>query len=222
MSYLKKAWQKPQTRSKAYEIVDNVLSAVTHGIGFGLAVAGLVILIVVAAKSGSPIKIVTFTIYGACLVLLYLFSTLYHSLIFTRAKNVFQIFDHSSIFLLIAGSYTPYSLVAIGGIWGWILFGLIWSLTIIGIIYYIFNRGKHTYFDTFLYVFMGWLIILSARYLYVRLTPTGFWLLVMAGIAYTVGAIFYTMQNIPYIHVFWHIFVMLGSILMYFSVLLYV
>ena len=222
MSFLKRAWQKPTSRSKAYKILDNVLSAVTHGTGFGLAVAGLVVLIVVAVHSGSPLRVVTFTIYGACLVLLYLFSTLYHSLIFTKAKNVFQILDHSSIFLLIAGSYTPYSLVAIGGAWGWVLFGLIWVLTIIGIIYYIFNRGKYTIFDTILYVFMGWLVILSARYLYVRLSPTGFWLLVLGGVAYTVGAFFYTMQNIPYIHVFWHLFVMLGSILMYFSVLLYV
>lgn len=218
----KEIWQEPKQRSKNYYILDNVLSAITHGIGFGLAIAGLVILIVKAASTGSVMRIVTFTIYGSCLVLLYLFSTLYHSLIFTRAKNVFQIFDHSSIFLLIAGSYTPYSLVAIGGAWGWTLFGLIWGLTIFGIIYYIFNRGKHVVFDTVLYVLMGWLVILSGSYLYVRLSPVGFWLLVGGGIAYTVGAILYSMRNIPFIHVIWHLFVMLGSILMYFSVLLYV
>lgn len=219
---LKKLWQKPFERTRTYYLLDNIFSAITHGIGFGLAVAGLVILIVKAAHSGSALKITTFTIYGSCLVLLYLFSTLYHSLIFTKANKVFQIFDHSSIFLLIAGSYTPYSLVAIGGAWGWTLFGLIWGLTIFGIIYYIFNRGKHVIFDTILYVFMGWLVILSGSYLYTRLSPTGFWLLVGGGIAYTVGAIIYTMQNVPYIHVIWHLFVILGSILMYFSVLLYV
>ena len=125
---LKELWQEPKKRSKTYDILDNIFSAITHGIGFGLAVAGLVILIVKAAHTGSPMRVVTFTIYGSCLVLLYLFSTLFHSLIFTKARNVFQIFDHSSIFLLIAGSYTPYSLVAIGGAWGWTLFGLIWSL----------------------------------------------------------------------------------------------
>lgn len=219
---IKNLWQKPQTRSKTYYLLDNIFSAITHGIGFGLAVAGLVVLIVKAAQTGNALRIVTFSIYGACLVLLYLFSTLYHSLIFTRARNIFQIFDHSSIFLLIAGSYTPYSLVAIGGVWGWTLFLLIWGLTIFGIIYYIFNRGKHVIFDTILYVAMGWLVILSGSYLYVRLSPTGFWLLVGGGIAYTVGAIMYTMRNVPYIHVIWHLFVMLGSILMYFSVLLYV
>lgn len=215
-------WQEPIQKTKTYKILDNVFSAITHGIGFGLSVAGLVILIVRAVASVNALKVVTFSIYGSCLVLLYLFSTLYHSLIFTKAKNVFQIFDHSSIFLLIAGSYTPYSLVAIGGAWGWTLFGLIWGVTVFGIIYYIFNRGKHVIFDTIIYVLMGWLVILSGSYLYVRLSPTGFWLLVSGGIAYTVGALIYTMKNIPYIHVIWHLFVMLGSILMYFSVLLYV
>lgn len=219
---MKDIFTEPTERSKTYQILDNIFSAITHGIGFGLAVAGLVVLIVKAAHTGNAMRIVTFTIYGVCLVLLYLFSTLYHSLIFTKARNVFQIFDHSSIFILIAGSYTPYSLVAIGGAWGWTLFGLVWGITIIGIIYYIFNRGKHAIFDTILYVAMGWLVIFSGNYLYTRLTPVGFWLLVSSGIAYTVGALLYTMKRIPYIHVIWHLFVMLGSILMYFSVLLYV
>lgn len=218
----KNLWREPPTRSKTYHILDNIFSAITHGIGFGLAVAGLVILIVKAASTGSALRIVTFTIYGSCLILLYLFSTLYHSLIFTKARNVFQIFDHSSIFLLIAGSYTPYSLVAIGGAWGWILFGLVWGLAISGIIYYIFNRGKHVIFDTILYVAMGWLIIFSGPYLYQRLTATGFWLLFASGVAYTVGAVLYAMKGIPFIHVIWHLFVVLGSILMYFCVLLYV
>lgn len=219
---MKELWHEPGHRSKAYHIVDNVLAAVTHGIGFGLAIAGLVILIVKAAASGNAMRIVTFSIYGSCLVLLYLFSTLYHSLIFTKARPLFQIFDHSSIFLLIAGSYTPYSLVAIGGSWGWLLFSLVWGIAISGIIYYIFNRGKHVIFDTILYVALGWLVIFAGNYLYTRLTPTGFWLLLSSGIAYTVGAILYSMRRIPFIHVVWHLFVLLGSILMYFSVLLYV
>lgn len=219
---IKELWQKPKQRSKTYYILDNIFSAITHGIGFGLAVAGLVILILKAVSTGSTLRIITFSIYGSCLVLLYLFSTLYHSLIFTKARNVFQIFDHSSIFLLIAGSYTPYSLVAIGGPWGWGLFSVIWALTIFGIIYYIFNRGKHVVFDTALYVLMGWLVIFSGGYLYVRLSPVGFWLLVGGGVAYTVGALLYLMRNIPFIHVVWHLFVMLGSMLMYFSVLFYI
>lgn len=219
---IKGLWRQPQPRSKTYYLLDNIFSAITHGIGFGLAVAGLVILIVKAAQSGNALRIVTFTIYGSCLVLLYLFSTLYHSLIFTKARKLFQIFDHSSIFLLIAGSYTPYSLVAIGGFWGWALFSLIWAVAVGGIIYYIFNQGKHVIGDTVLYVALGWLVILSGPYLYQRLTPPGFWLLLTGGIAYTVGACLYSMRSIPFIHVVWHLFVMLGSMLMYFSVLFYV
>ena len=219
---MQKIWQEPEQRPKSYYILDNTLSAVTHGIGFCLSVAGLVLLIIKAAATHSPLRIVTFTIYGSCLLLLYLFSTLFHSLIFTRARNVFQIFDHSSIYLLIAGSYTPYSLVAIGGKWGILLFSLVWLIAIFGIVYYIFNRGKHVILDTVLYVAMGWLVILAGNYLYVRLSPVGFWLLVGGGVAYTVGAFLYTMKRIPFIYVICHLFVILGSALMYFSVLFYV
>ena len=219
---MQKIWQEPEQRPKSYYILDNTLSAVTHGIGFCLAIAGLVLLIIKAAATHSPLRIFTFTIYGSCLLLLYLFSTLFHSLIFTRARNVFQIFDHSSIYFLIAGSYTPYSLVAIGGMWGILLFSLVWLIAVFGIVYYIFNRGKHVILDTVLYVAMGWLVILAGNYLYVRLSPVGFWLLVGGGVAYTVGAFLYTMKRIPFIHVIWHLFVILGSALMYFSILFYV
>lgn len=219
---IKDLWKEPDNRSKTYNIVDNVLSAVTHGIGFGLSVAGLVILIVVAAHSGNAMKIVCFTLYGSSLVLLYLFSTLYHSLVFTRAKRVFQIFDHSSIFILIAGSYTPYTLVAIGGAKGWVLWGIIIALSVFGILFYIFNPGKYVALNTVIYVLMGWMVIFASADLYPVLGPKGFWLLVGGGVAYTIGAILYSMRRIPYIHVIWHLFVMLGSILMYFSILLYV
>ncbi|CAM3108475.1 hemolysin III [Lactobacillus bombicola] len=219
---LKEFWQEPQKRTKRYYIIDNTLSAITHGIGFCLAIAGLILLIIKAISTHSTVRIITFSVYGICLLLLYLFSTLFHSLIFTKARNIFQIFDHSSIFLLIAGTYTPYSLVAIGGRWGWFLFSLVWLLAILGILYYIFNRGKHRILDTIIYVGMGWLVILVAQQLYVRLSPTGFWLLASGGVAYTVGAFFYTMRRIPYIHVIWHLFVILASALMYFSVLFYV
>lgn len=219
---LKEFWQEPQKKTKRYYVWDNTLSAVTHGIGLCFAVVGLILLMIKAISTQSRLRFITFMVYGICLVLLYLFSTLFHSLIFTRARNLFQIFDHSSIFLLIAGSYTPYSLVAIGGKWGWILFSLIWLVAIFGIVYYIFNRGKHVIMDTILYVGMGWLVILAGKYLYVRLSPVGFWLLVGGGIAYTIGAFFYTMKRIPFIHVIWHLFVILGSGLMYFSILFYV
>ena len=209
----KQLWQEPKNRSKTYNILNNIFSAITHGIGFCLAVAGLVILIVKAAHTGSAVRVTAFTLYGSSLIILYLFSTLYHSLIFTRARRVFQIFDHSSIFILITGTYTPYTLVAIGGAKGWVMFG---------ILFYIFNQGKHVILDTILYVLMGWIVIIASSTLYPVLGPTGFWLLVWGGIAYTVGAILFSMRGVPYIHVIWHMFVLLGSILMYFSILFYV
>ncbi|KRM98040.1 hemolysin III [Lactobacillus taiwanensis DSM 21401] len=218
----KQLWQEPKNQSKTYNILNNIFSAITHGIGFGLAVAGLVILIVRAAHTGSALRVTAFTLYGSSLVILYLFSTLYHSLIFTRARRVFQIFDHSSIFILITGTYTPYTLVAIGGVKGWIMFGIILALAIFGILFYIFNQGKHVILDTILYVLMGWIVIIASSTLYPVLGPTGFWLLVWGGVAYTVGAVLFSMCGVPYIHVIWHMFVLLGSILMYFSILLYV
>ena len=145
---LKQLFIERNNRSKAYYLLDNIFSAVTHGIGFGLSVAGLVILIVTAVSTGSPIRVVSFTLYGTSLVLLYLFSTLYHSLIFTKANKVFQIFDHTSIFILIAGSYIPYTLVAIGGMKGWWMFGLITGLAVLGILYYILIPGNHIIFNT--------------------------------------------------------------------------
>lgn len=218
---IKNLFAVPKERSKKYVILNEVLGAVTHGIGTALAIAGLVVLVVSAAKTGDAMRITTYTIYGSSLVLLYLFSTLYHSLYFTKANHVFQIFDHSSIFILIAGSYTPYTLVGIGGSKGWWMFGVIWALAIFGILYKIFNVGKNSIFETILYILMGWMVLLSADPLYNVLGPTGFWLLVWGGVAYTFGALLYSMRNVPFIHVVWHVFVMIGSILMYFSVLLY-
>lgn len=215
-------WQPVKGRPKSYYIIDNVLSSVVHGIGFGLSIAGLVILVVRAAHSHSALRVTTFAIYGACMILLYLFSTLYHSLVFTKANKVFQIFDHSSIFIAIAGSYTPYTLVTIGGAKGWVMFGIIWALTVFGILYYIFNQGKHVIGDTVLYIAMGWMVILAGSQLYFSLGPTGFWLLVSGGIAYTFGCLFFSMRGLPYSHVIWHFFVLLGSILIFFSVLFYV
>lgn len=218
----KKIWQKPQHQAKVIPLLDNIFSAITHGIGFGLAVTALVLLIIRAASTHSPLRVVTFSIYGASLILLYLFSTLYHSLIYTKARKVFQIFDHSSIFLSIAGCYTPYSLVAIGGIKGWLIFGIIWGITVFGILYYILAKNKNSIIEVIMYIAMGWLVIFSAPQLYSYLGTTGFWLLVAGGISYTIGALFYSMIGVPMMHTVWHLFVLAGSILMFFSVLFYV
>ena len=210
--------------SKKYLIVNEVLNAVTHGIGAGLSIAGLVILLVKGARLGSPIHVVSYAIYGSMLILLFLSSTLFHSLIFTRAKKVFQVFDHSSIFLLIAGSYTPFCLISIGGWLGWTLFSLVWLIAIVGIVYKSLTLHKQETvknISTIIYIVLGWLCIIAARPLYESLGFTGTALLVAGGVSDTLGAAFYSLKNVRFMHVVWHLFVMLAAILMYFSVLFY-
>lgn len=207
--------------SKRYLIVNEVLNAVTHGIGVGLSIAGLVILLVKGAKMGSPIHVVSYAIYGATLILLFLSSTLFHSLIFTKAKTVFQVFDHSSIYLLIAGSYTPFCLTVIKGPLGWGLCLGVWALAIAGVIYkslFLKKKGKT---DVVLYIIMGWLCLFAFKPLFNGLGVEGTLLLAGGGVAYTVGALFYSLKNVKFMHVVWHFFVLLGAGLMYFSVLFY-
>ncbi len=214
---------KPQF-SRKYLIVNEVLNAVTHGIGCGLAIAGLVILLIKGARLGSPLHIVSYAIYGAMMILLFLSSTLFHSLIFTKAKKVFQVFDHDSIFLLIAGSYTPFCLLSVKGWLGWALFTLIWLLAISGVVYKSLTLHKKdtvSKVSTLIYLFMGWLCLVAAKDLWLSLGSVGTALLVYGGVAYSVGALFYSLKNVRFMHVVWHLFVMLGAALMYFSILLY-
>lgn len=216
-----KLFEEPANRSKTYFILNEIFSAVTHGIGFGLAIAALVLLILKFYPEHNALKMTAIVIYGSSLILLYLFSSLFHSLYFTGAKSVFQIFDHSAIYILIAGSYTPYTLIGLGGTKGMIFCAIIWILAILGILFHIFGTKKYAWVETVLYIIMGWLIIIVSSPLSKTLGPNGLWLLIWGGIAYTVGAIFYSMRAIPFIHVIWHLFVMLGSILMFFSIYLY-
>lgn len=210
--------------NRRYLIINEVLNAVTHGIGAGLSIAGLVILLIKGARLGDPMQIVAYAIYGSTMILLFLFSTLFHSLIFTKAKKVFQVFDHSSIFLLIAGSYTPYCFISLRGWVGWTLFGFIWTLAIGGVVYKSLTLHRKTEVDhisTVIYVVMGWLCVLT---FYPLTRALGFWgtfLLASGGVAYTVGAVFYSFKNIKYMHVVWHLFVMLGAGLIFFSILFY-
>lgn len=210
--------------SRKYMILNEVLNAVTHGIGAGLSIAGLVILLVKGARLDSAIYVVSYAIYGTTLILLFLSSTLFHSLIFTKAKKVFQVFDHSSIFLLIAGSYTPFCLLSIKGWLGWLLFVLIWGMAISGVIYKALTLHKQEtikHISTVIYIIMGWLCLIAARPLYLSLGFNGTALLVAGGVSYTLGAAFYSIKNVRFMHVVWHLFVMLGAALMYFSVLFY-
>ncbi|KRL50130.1 hemolysin III-like protein [Levilactobacillus spicheri DSM 15429] len=193
----------------------------THGIGAALSIAGLVVSILQAVAKGGALRITTFAIYGAIMVLFYLASTLFHSLVFTRASHVFQIFDHCAIYLLIAGTYTPYTLLVIKGALGWTMFGVIWAMAILGIVYKAIWLNQHQKLSTIIYVVMGWMCLLGMKPLYLGLGPIGFGLLFGGGVAFTAGAVLYSFKGVPFGHVIWHLFVMLGTALMYFSILLY-
>ncbi|NLM67172.1 MAG: hemolysin III family protein [Enterococcus sp.] len=210
--------------TRSYLITNEVLNAITHGIACALSIAGLVILLVKGARLGSPVHIVSYALYGSMMILLFLFSTLFHSLIFTKAKKVFQVFDHSSIFLLIAGSYTPFCLISIQGWLGWTLFTFIWLLAVSGIVYKSLTLHKKetvSRVSTFIYIVMGWLCLTAFYPLVHALGLWGTVLLAGGGVAYTVGALFYGLKNVRFMHVVWHLFVMLGAGLMYFSVLFF-
>lgn len=196
-------------------------NAITHGVGAALAIAGLVLLVIRAVRSGSPMRIVTFTIYGSILVLFYLSSTLYHALIFTRARHVFQVFDHDMIYILIAATYTPYCLVSIKGWQGWTLFGVIWGCAVLGVVYKSIWLKHKSKWSTLLYILMGWLCLLAFVPLWDALGPTGFGLLLAGGVTFTLGALLYSWPT-QYTHLIWHLFVLAGTAFMYFSILFYV
>lgn len=201
---------------------EEIANSITHGIGFLLSIVGLIVLIVFASFEGTAWHIVSFTIFGVTMVLLYTSSTLLHSLPPGKAKNIFEILDHSSIYFFIAGSYTPYLLVVVRGGLGWTLFGIVWGLAIGGTIFKIFFVKRFVFLSTLLYVFMGWLIVFTWTPMTEAVAPEGVRLLVIGGVLYTFGAVFYVWRGFKYHHMVWHLFVLAGTIAHFFSVLLYV
>lgn len=198
------------------------LNSISHLIGAVLSIIGLVFLVVSAAHQGDPWKIVSFSIYGIALFLLYAFSTLYHSLK-GKTKNVFHKLDHLAIYLLIAGTYTPFSLITLRGNWGWSIFGAVWGLAVAGMMLDMFSRKEQRILPLIIYIFMGWLIMIALSPLLQNLALTGFIGLLTGGVFYTVGVIFYVLdEKVRHFHGIWHLFVLAGSIIHYFTVLLYV
>jgi len=197
-------------------------NSITHLVGAALALAGLLVLVVFAALQGDIWKIVSFSIYGISLFLLYTLSTLYHSLR-GRAKQIFMKLDHVAIYLLIAGTYTPLTLVTLQGAWGWSLFGIVWGLAVIGIVVDTLHRQGSRSIQMAIYLLMGWLIVV-ALYPLVKVMPTGgLILLVLGGLFYTGGIVFYVLdERIKHAHGIWHLFVLAGSISHYLIMLLYV
>lgn len=198
---------------------EEIANAVTHGIGALLSIAALVILIVFAALKGTAWHVVSFAVFGMTLVILYTESTLYHSITNKKVKKLFRKFDHMSIYMLIAGTYTPFCLTALRGKFGWIIFGVIWASAAAGITLKAFFTGKKDKLSTLLYIVMGWLIVLSLKKLYLTMPFSGVVFLVLGGVLYTVGAFIYSKDNWPFNHGVWHLFVIGGSVCHFFSVM---
>lgn len=208
------------TKNKRYTLGEEIFNSVSHGIGAGLAVAGTVILIVASAIHSNATAVVSSCIYGASLIILYTMSTLYHSITNTRAKSFFRIMDHNTIFLLIAGTYTPVTLIFLGGALGWALFGAVWGAALLGIILNSVNLEKARIPSIFCYVAMGWVIIFAIKPLAASIPTASAVFLITGGVFYTLGIVFYAVKRVKYFHSVWHLFTVAGSIFHYFSILI--
>lgn len=208
--------------AKHYSLREEIVHSATHGLGIVLSIAGLVALVLVARRSGEVRNIAASVIYGGTLVLLYLTSTLYHSIPYPRAKRVLKVLDHSAIYLLIAGTYTPFTLISLRGGWGWTLFGLVWGMALLGIILKVAAIGRFRWLSIALYLGMGWMVVVALEPLVESVAMGGVRLLVLGGVSYSLGVLFYVWRRLPYHHAVWHLFVLAGSVLHFFAVLLYV
>ncbi|MGQ5522302.1 PAQR family membrane homeostasis protein TrhA [Chitinimonas sp. PSY-7] len=199
------------------------LNSITHLAGSLFSIAGLVVLVVLASQQGNPWKVVSFSIYGAMLVVLYGFSTLYHSIKHPKAKAVLQKFDHCAIYLLIAGTYTPFALVTLRGGWGWSLFGVTWGLALFGIIQELTLGRRTRLLSMILYVVMGWLVVIAIKPLVAALPTAGLAWLAAGGVVYSIGIYFFLNdEKVRHYHGIWHLFVLGGSLCQYISILFYV
>jgi hemolysin III len=204
-----------------YKLGDILANAITHGVGAGLAIAGAAVLIV-ASTRGTAWHVVSCSIFAGTLVLVYLCSTLYHSLVRTPARHVFQILDHSSIYLLIAGTYTPFTLISLHGPLGWSIFGVEWALAAAGIVFKSFAVDRFQVASALVYLFQGWFIVIAVRPLFHAIGWHGMIWMGAGGLAYTLGIVFFALDRLRYFHAAWHLFVLAGSIAHYFAILFYV
>ncbi|PTY37551.1 hemolysin III [Saccharospirillum sp. MSK14-1] len=205
-----------------YSILEEWANSLTHGIGAVLSIAGLIVLVVLASLYGDAWQIVSASVYGATLILLYSASTLYHAIQAPRVRQLMRRFDHIAILYLIAGTYTPFTLVTLRGPWGWTLFGIVWGLTLLGTVVHLTSLRRFHWLMVGLYLFMGWSVLIAIRPLIATLPPAGLSLLVAGGLSYTLGVVFYGMKRLPFNHAIWHLFVLAGSALHFFTVLYYV
>lgn len=209
-------------KNKDESVIEELANGITHGVGLALSILGLIALVVLSVMRGNAWHIAGCTTFGVTLVLLYAASTLYHTFHTPRLKRILKILDHTAIYLLIAGTYTPFTLVNLRGFWGWTLFSLVWGLSVFGILWKLFHVERFQIVSTLVYVGMGWLVLIAIKPLMSAIPVTGIVWLVVGGLFYTVGVLFFAMKRMPYNHAIWHVFVMAGSICHYFAVVLYV
>lgn len=205
-----------------YSLGEEIANSITHGIGVVLAIAALCVLTLLAASHGDVWHVVSVSVYGTTLILLYTASTLYHSIQKQSIKDILRNLDHSAIYLLIAGTYTPFTLVSLRGPWGWWLFGVIWGLALLGIVFQFLPLRQRKIVSMILYFGMGWAVVAAIKPLLQSVEAGGILFLVLGGLAYTVGILFYAWEKMSYNHAVWHLFVLAGSVLHFVAVLFYV
>jgi hemolysin III len=207
------------SRDRAQSPGEEIANSVSHGVGLLAAVAAAPVLVLSAVRHGGAARIAGASVFAAATVVLYLTSTLYHALPWNRAKRIFQVLDHAAIFLMIAGTYTPFTLGVLRGTWGWTLFGLAWGLALAGVVLTAAGGVRYPKLRTFLYLAMGWLILIAIKPLWLRMPSEGLFWLFAGGIAYTVGVVFYVAKRVRYSHFAWHLFVLAGTTCHFIAVL---
>lgn len=219
---LRMTWEQRRA-GKLYTVGEEVANSVSHGVGALLSIAALVLLIVVSVRHGSGVRLLAALLFGISLLLEYLFSTLYHAIQPPAAKRVLRVFDHCSIYILIAGTYTPFDLVTLAGDGGLALFFAIWGVALLGIVVETFSRERQPkWVSAVIYLAMGWAVAFRLPALISLLPAAGLWLLVAGGLSYSLGVVFYLLKRVPYMHMVWHIFVLGGSVCHFLSVVLFV
>jgi hemolysin III len=211
--------EEPASREHTQSLGEEIANSVSHGVGLLASVAAAPVLVLSAVRNGGAARIAGASVFAAVMVLLYLTSTLYHALPRNRAKRVFQVLDHAAIFLMIAGTYTPFTLGVLRGAWGWTLFGLVWGLALAGVVLTAVGGVRYPKLTTSLYLAMGWLIVIAVKPLWLRMPAEGLFWLFAGGLAYTLGVVFYAANRVRYFHFIWHLFVIAGTACHFIAVL---
>jgi hemolysin III len=210
--------QKSETTYRKLSTTEELINSISHGLGALLSIAALVGLIIIAGRNNDLGQLISFSIYGGALVILYLSSTLYHSFTSPKLKNLFARFDHVSIFLLIAGTYTPILVISVKGVWGWTLLAIVWIVALIGAVIRSIYLHRFRKLMVAIYLLMGWMFVLAGKQIYHSLPTESLLFLFLGGIAYSVGVAFYWWRKLPYSHGIWHLFVLAGSVLHFIAI----